>query len=150
MKRIWRGCLIALLVVLGGFMLWPRNLGEAFDAEKQFAVSVTLFDVVDGRPDNKTEQYDLPAGTETGRRINDLLSRHTYHLTLGSLMGDNVIDDPTVTMHFVNSEGVFLTLSDTAELFLNHRTYRLDYWGRERGAELCQEILMLLRGTKEE
>ena len=139
--------MIALLVVLGAFMLWPRNLGEAFDAEKQFAVSITIFDVVNGRPDNRTEQYDLPAGTEAGARINELLSRHTYHLTLASLMGDDAINGPTITMHFVNSEGTFLTLTGgTTELFLNHRTYRLDYWGKDRGTELCEEILTILRG----
>lgn len=146
MKRIWRGVLVALLVVLGAFMLWPRNLGEAFDAEKQFAVSITIFDVVNGRPDNHTEQYDLPAGTEAGARINDLLSRHTYHLTLSSLMGDSVIDGANITMHFVNSDGVFLTLTGgTTELFLNQRTYRLDYWGRDRGTELCEAVLAILR-----
>ena len=147
MKRIWRGILIALLVVLGVFMLWPRNLGEAFDAEKQFVVSVTVFGVTDGRPDNQNEQYDLPAGTEAGAKINDLLARHTYHLTLGTLMGDSVIEGPHITMHFVNSDGVFLTLTGGAgELFLNHRVYRLDYWGKDRGTELCEEILTILRG----
>jgi len=145
MKRFWRIVLVVLLVVLGAFMLWPRDLGEAFDAEKQFAVSVTIFGVTDGRPDNQNEQYDLPAGTEAGARINDLLAQHTYHLTLGSLMGDSVIESPDITMHFVNSDGAFLTLTGgTGEMFLNHRVYRLDYWGADRGTQLCNEILGVL------
>ena len=149
MKRVRRGIPVALLVLLSAFMLWPRDLGAAFDAEKQFAASVTVFGVTNGRPDNRNEQYDLPAGTEAGRRINDLLAQHTYHLTLESLMGDSVIDGPTLTLHFVNSDGVFLTLTGgTTELFLNHRTYRLDYWGKERGTELCEEILAILRETE--
>lgn len=146
MKRIWRGVLIVLLVVLAAVMLWPRNLGEAFDAEKQFVVSVTIFDVADGRPDNQNEQYDLPAGTEAGAQINDLLAQHTYHLTLGSLLGDSVIESPDITMHFANSDGTFLTLAGGAgEMFLNHRVYRLDYWGADRGTELCNAILDVLR-----
>lgn len=146
MKRVWRFSLIALLAVLAAVMLWPRSLGEAFDAEKQVAVSVTVFGFTNGRPDNQNEQYDLPAGSEAGNRINELLSQHTYHLTLGSLLGDSIIDGPDMTMHFVNSDGVFLTLAGgTAELFLNHRVYRLDYWGKDRGTELCAEILTILR-----
>ena len=146
MKRIWRTFLIVLLVVLGAFMLWPRDLEEAFDTEKQFAVSATIFDVVNGRPDNQNEQYELPTDSEKGERIGELLEKHTYHLTLGSLLGKNVIDGPTMTLHFINSEGTILSLAGgTAELFLNHRTYRLDYWGKDRGTELCEAILEILR-----
>lgn len=146
MKRIWRGFLIVLLVLLGAVMLWPRDLGEAFDTEKNMAVSVTIFGVTNGHPDNRTEQYELPDGSEQGRRIGELLAEHTYHLTLGSLMGRDVIDGPTMTLHFINGEGTLLSLTGgTAELFLNHRVYRLDYWGADRGTELCEEILAILR-----
>jgi len=146
-KRIWRGFLIALLVVLGAFMLWPRDLGEAFDTEESIAVSVTIFGVTNGQPDNRTEQYELPAGSEKGKHIGKLLSQHTYHLTLGGLMGKDVINGPTMTLHFINGEGTLLSLTGgTAELFLNHRVYRLDYWGKDRGTELCEQILGILRG----
>lgn len=146
MKRIWRGFLIVLLVLLGAVMLWPRDLGEAFDTEKNMAVSVTIFGVTNGQLDSRTEQYELPDGSEQGGRIGELLAEHTYHLTLGSLMGRDVIDGPTMTLHFINGEGTLLSLTGgTAELFLNHRVYRLDYWGADRGTELCEEILAILR-----
>lgn len=146
MKRIWRGFLIVLLVLLEAVMLWPRDLGEAFDTEKNMAVSVTIFGVTNGQPDNRTEQYELPDGSEQGRRIGELLAEHSYHLTLGGLMGRDVIDGPAMTLHFINGEGTLLSLTGgTAELFLNHRVYRLDYWGADRGTELCEEILAILR-----
>lgn len=147
MKRIWRGTLIALLVLLGAFMLWPRDLDEAFDTEESIAVSVTIFGVTNGQLDNKTEQYELPADSEEGERIEELLSQHSYHLTLGSLMGKNTIEGPDVVIHLFNGKGELLTLAGgTAELNLNHRVYRLDYWGADRGTELCGEILAILRG----
>ena len=146
MKRIWRGFLIALLVVLGAFMLWPRDLGEAFDAEESIAVSVTIFDITNGQLDNKTEQYELPADSEAGKHIDALLSRHSYHLTLGSLMGDDSIEDLTMAIHLYNGKGELLTLTGgTSEINLNHRVYRLNYWGKDRGTELCEEILKILR-----
>lgn len=146
MKRIWRIVLIVLLVVLGAFMLWPRNLGGAFDTEESMAVSVTIFGITNGQLDNRTEQYELPAGSEQGERIGELLEKHTYHLTLGSLVGKNVIEGPDMVLHLYNGKGELLTLAGgTAELNLDHRVYRLDYWGTGRGTELCEEILEILR-----
>ena len=146
MKRIWRGVLVALLVVLGAFMLCPRNLGEAFDTEESIAVSVTIFGVTNGQLDNKTEQYELPADSEKGEEIEELLAQHTYHLTLSSLTGDDSIEDLTVAIHLFNGKGEHLTLTDAGgQINLNHRIYRMDYWGKDRGAELCGEILEILR-----
>ena len=52
----------------------------------------------------------------------------------------------TVTLHFNNGGGTLLSLTgNTTELFLNHRVYRLDYWGRDRGTELCEAVLNILR-----
>ena len=146
MKKSWKIVLAAVLAVLAAWMLWPRNLGEAFDAEESIAVSAIIFGVTDGRVDNETEEYQLPAGSEKGERIGELLSQHTYHLTLGTLTGRDVIEGTTVTLHFNNGVGTLLSLTgNTAELFLNHRVYRLDYWGRDRGTELCQAVLNILR-----
>jgi len=146
-KRIWRTFLIVLLVVLGAFMLWPRDLEEAFDAEERIAVSVTLFGITNGQLDNQTEQYELPADSEKGERIEELLTEHTYHLSLSSLTGDDTIENLTVAIHLSNGKGQRLTLTDTGEINLNHRIYRLDYWGKDRGTELCEAILEILRGA---
>lgn len=146
MKKTWKIALAAVLAVLAVWMLWPRNLGEAFDTEESIAVSAIIFGITDGRVDNKTEEYQLPAGSEKGERIGELLAQHTYHLTLGSLMGENVIENHTMVLHFNNGEGTMLSLTgNTTELFLNHRVYRLDYWGRDRGTELCEAVLNILR-----
>ena len=137
----------AVLAVLAVWMLWPRNLGEVFDATESLAVSVTIFDVTDGRVDNQTEEYRLPADAEKGERIGELLSRHSYHLTLGTLTGRDVIEGHTVTIHLYNGKGMPLTLTGggKAELFLNHRVYRLGYWEKDRDMELCEELLAVLR-----
>ena len=146
MKKSWKIVLIAALAVLAAWMLWPRNLGVAFDAEESVAVSAIIFGVTDGRVDNETEEYRLPADSEKGRKIGELLAQHTYHLTFGSLTGRDVIEGATTTLHFNNGKGTLLSLTGgTAELFLNHRVYRLDYWGADRGAELCEAILGILR-----
>ena len=146
MKKTWKIALAAVLAVLTVWMLWPRNLGEAFDTEESIAVSAIIFGITDGRVDNKTEEYQLPAGSEKGERIGELLAQHTYHLTLGTLTGRDVIEGATVTLHFNNGAGTLLSLTgNTAELFLNHRVYRLDYWGRDRGTELCEAALNILR-----
>ena len=147
MKKVWKIVLVAALTLLAVWMLWPRNLGSAFDTTKNIAVSVTIFGVTDGRVDNQTEEYRLPADSEKGSRIGELLSRHTYHLTLGSLMGKDVIEGHTVTIHFYNGKGTPLSLTGGGrkELFLNHRVCRLGYWGAERDMELCEEILDVLR-----
>ena len=145
MKK-WKVAVAAALVLLAAWMLYPRNLGAAFDAEQSTAVSVTVFGITDGQIDNKTEEYRLPAGSEKGARINELLSQHSYHLTVGTLMGQNVIEDHTMILHFNNREPAYLSLTGgTTKLFLNHRVCRLDYFGQERGTELCEEILNILR-----
>ena len=38
MKKTWKIALAAVLAVLAVWMLWPRNLGEAFDTEESMAV----------------------------------------------------------------------------------------------------------------
>ena len=147
MKKTWKIALAAVLAVLAVWMLWPRNLGEAFDTEESIAVSAIIFGITDGRVDNKTEEYQLPAGSEKGERIGELLSQHTYHLTLGTLTGRDVIEGHTVTIHLYNGKGMPLSLTGGGkkELFLNHRIYRLGYWGAERDMELCEELLAVLR-----
>jgi len=146
MKKLRKIVLAAVLAVLAVWMLWPRNLGDAFDTEESIAVSVIIFGITDGRVDNETEEYRLPAGSEKGERIGELLSQHTYHLTLGSLVGENVIENHTMVLHFNNGKGTMLSLTgNSTELFLNHRVYRLDYWGRDRGTELCEAVVDILR-----
>ena len=146
MKKSWKIVLISALVVFTSWMLWPRNLGEAFETEESIAFSAIIYGVTDGRIDKKTEEYQLSADSEKGKRIGELLSHHTYHLTLGSLAGKDVIEGATITFHLNNSEGTFLSLmGGTTELFLDHRVCRLGYWGRERGTELCEAILNILR-----
>ena len=146
MKKAWKIGLIAVLAALAAWMLWPRNLGEAFDTEESIAVSATIFGITDGRIDNQTEEYTLPADSEKGARIGELLSQHSYHLTPGTLIGQNVIEDHTMILHFNNSEGTMLSLTGgTTKLFLGHRVYRLDYFGAERGTQLCEELLSILR-----
>ena len=147
MKKRWKMILAAALAVLVVWMLWPRNLGAAFDTEGSLAVSVTIFGVTDGRVDNQTEEYRLPAGSEKGKRIGELLAQRSYHLTLGTLTGKDVIEGHTVTIHFYNGKGTPLSLTGGGrkELFLNHRVYRLGYWGADRDMELCEELLAVLR-----
>ena len=146
MKRIWRITLIVLLVALGTFMLWPRELEEGFDTSESIAVSATIFGITNGKLNNRVEQFELPAGSEAGARIGELLSQHTYHLTLSTLTGDETIEGPTMVLHLFNGKGEHLTLTGgTGELNLNHRIYRLDYWGADRGTELCEAVLAILR-----
>jgi len=139
--------LAAALTLLAVWMLWPRNLGAAFDTEESVAVSVTIFGVTDGRVDNQTEEYRLSADSEKGKRIGELLAQRSYHLTLGTLTGRDVIEGHTVIIHLYNGKGTPLSLTGggKAELFLNHRVYRLGYWGADRDMELCEEILAILR-----
>lgn len=145
MKKVIVGAVLAA-VAFAAWMLWPRPLGEAFDTSEHTASSVTVFGITDGNPDNQVEEYEMEAGSDKGRRIGELLARHTYHWTLGSLTGDDTIEDLTMAIHLFNGKGQQLTLAGgTAELNLNHRIYRLDYWGADRGTKLCEEVLAILR-----
>lgn len=147
MQKKWKIALASGLILLAVWMLWPRNLGAAFDTTESIAVSVTIFGVTDGRVDNQTEEYRLPADSEKGARIGELLSQHTYHLTRGGLMGKDVIEGHTVTIRFYNGKGTPMSLTGGGkkELFLNHRVCRLGYWGAERDMKLCEELLEILR-----
>ena len=56
-RAIWGTVLAALLVV--AWMLWPRSLAKAFDAEQQFAATVVKTGVKDGKTwSDSSGQYD--------------------------------------------------------------------------------------------
>ena len=44
-----KAALLAVAAVFAAWMLWPRSLAKAFDAEQGLAASVTVFGVRDGK-----------------------------------------------------------------------------------------------------
>ena len=70
MRKWQKTALLAAAAVFAAWMLWPRSLAKAFDAEQGLAASVTAFGVRDGRAwMDSSEQYDLEGGCAALREV---------------------------------------------------------------------------------
>ena len=147
MRKWQKAALLAAVAVFAAWMLWPRPLARAFDAEQGLAASVTVSGVRDGHLwMDSSEQYDLEDGCP---QLKAALERYSYHLCLDTLTGENAIDgkggtDRTVHLYNVNDQN--LTSNGTARIFVDGRVYRVGYPGNRRGTSLNQDILAALRG----
>ena len=147
MRKWQKTALLAAAAVFAAWMLWPRPLAKAFDAEQGLAASVTASGVRDGRAwMDSSEQYDLEEGCAALREV---LEGYSYHLCLDTLTGENAIDgkggtDRTVHLYNVNDQD--LTSNGTARIFVDGRVYRVGYLGSQRGTALNRDILAALRG----
>ena len=89
MRKWQKTALLAAAAVFAAWMLWPRPLAKAFDAEQGLAASVTASGVRDGRAwMDSSEQYDLEEGCAALREV---LEGYSYHLCLDTLTGENAI-----------------------------------------------------------
>ena len=144
-RAIWGTVLAALLVV--AWMLWPRSLAKAFDAEQQFVATVVKTGVKDGESwSDSSEQYDLEEGCAALREV---LEGYSYHLCLDTLTGENAIDGKggtDHTVHLYNVSAQSLISNGTARIFVDGRVYRVGYLGSRRGTALNRDILAALRG----
>lgn len=143
-KAIWSVVLAAAL--FAAWMLWPRSLAKAFDAERQFVASVAKVGVKDGQLwSDYSEQYDL----EGSALLREVLEGYSYHLCWGSLTGANAIDDKGGTnesLHLYNNGDEEMISNGTCRIMLNGRVVKVGYWGHGRGTALNQDLLAALRG----
>lgn len=136
----------AAVVLFAAWMLWPRPLAGEFDAERQFAASVTKQGVRDGKLwMDVSEQYELEGSTA----LQEVLECYSYHLCWDSLTGENAIDGrggTYETLNLYNSGDEELISNGTSRLILNDRVVKVGYWGHGRGTALNQDLLAALRG----
>lgn len=145
----WAGLLAAaaaVVVLFAAWMLWPRPLAVEFNAERQFAASVTKQGVRDGKLwMDVSEQYELEGSTA----LQEVLEGYSYHLCWDSLTGENAIDGrggTYETLNLYNSGDEGLISNGTSRLILNGRVVKVGYWGHGQGTALNQELLAALRG----
>lgn len=147
MRKWQKTALLAAAAVFAAWMLWPRPLAKAFDAEQGLAASVTASGVRDGRAwMDSSEQYDLEDGCA---RLQEVLEQYSYHLCLDTLAGENAIDGKggtDHTVHLYNVSAQSITSNGTARIFVDGRVYRVGYLGSRRGTALNRDILAALRG----
>lgn len=142
-KAIWGIVLAAVL--FAAWMLWPRPLAKAFDAERQFVAMVVKCGVRDGESwSDSSEQYDLEGSAALG----EVLEGYSYHLcwdTLFSTNSMNLKGGTDETVYLYNAGAEKLTTGGTSQVMLNGRIYRIGYLGNRKGTALNQEILTALR-----
>ena len=147
MRKWQKAALLAAVAVFAAWMLWPRPLARAFDAEQGLAASVTVSGVRDGHLwMDSSEQYDLEDGCA---RLQEVLEQYSYHLCLDTLTGENAIDGKggtDHTVHLYNVSAQSLISNGTARIFVDGRVYRVGYLGSRRGTALNRDILAALRG----
>lgn len=147
MGRRKKAVLLAAVAVFAAWMLWPRSLAKAFDAEQGLAASVVVSGVRNGRPwMDSSEQYDMEEGCAALREV---LEGYSYHLCWDTLTGENAIDGKggtDHTVHLYNISAQSLVSNGTAHIFADGRVYRVGYLGSRRGTALNRDILAALRG----
>lgn len=143
MGRRKKAVLLAAVAVFAAWMLWPRSLAKAFDAEQGLAASVVVSSV---RDRDSSEQYDMEEGCAALREV---LEGYSYHLCWDTLTGENAIDGKggtDHTVHLYNISAQSLVSNGTARIFADGRVYRVGYLGSRRGTALNRDILAALRG----
>lgn len=147
MGRRKKAVLLAAVAVFAAWMLWPRSLAKAFDAEQGLAASVVVSGVRNGRSwMDSSEQYDMEEGCAALREV---LEGYSYHLCWDTLTGENTIDGKggtDHTVHLYNISAQSLVSNGTARIFADGRVYRVGYLGSRRGTALNRDILAALRG----
>ena len=115
----------AAVAVFAAWMLWPRSLAKAFDAERQFVASVAKVGVKDGQLwSDYSEQYDL----EGSALLREVLEGYSYHLCWDSLTGENAIDGKGGTnesLHLYNNGDEALISNGTCRIMLNGRVVKV-------------------------
>lgn len=136
---------VALAAVLfAAWMLWPRPLAGAFDADQPFTVHVTDLGIRDGSAFIETgDPVAVEPGTPEAEAVKQALAGHSYHLCLDTLTGADSLDGiGTRKIALYGQDGTGLNIfSGNTRIYCGGRYVRLDYWGKGRGAALCEELL---------
>lgn len=155
-RKIFCGCLLALAALFAAWMLWPRPLASGLEmADSLWAFVITddvevTYDegIPIARPVGNVESYDeIPADSAAGTAIWQVLENHTYHLCLDTLTGKQGLEDIGQLQVNLYGDGWDLKVfSGTRKAFLNGRLIRLDCWGDDDAARLCEALAAALRG----
>ena len=151
-EKIFRGLpllLAAAVVAFAAWMLWPRSLEGAFDAQGGLSVTVITsgVEVVDmnSRPYQNVENYTVEASSPEAEAIGEILEGYSYRLCWESLTGKSLIGNiGNVSVHLYGPEGDFSVFSGTGKVRLNGQTV---YLTGGRSSALCEVLTALLRGT---
>lgn len=142
-KRILTAALLAV-ALFTAWMLWPRPLAGAFDADQPFTVHVTDLGIRDGSAFIETgDPVAVEPGTPEAEAVKQALAGHSYHLCLDTLTGADSLDGiGTRKIALYGQDGTGLNIfSGNTRIYCGGRYVRLDYWGKGRGAALCEELL---------
>lgn len=144
-KKKW---LCVALVILCAAVYWrPMNLGAAVTAEhSNFSVVSILHRITNGKIDNLTRSYDLPAGSAEAAAMADILEKYSYHRCLRTYISDGSMDgkggsDYTILLSTTREH---ITFTGTGEIAIGSRVYRTDYIGRRNSMDLVEEVAALL------
>lgn len=143
-KKLIAGVLLAAVVLFTAWMLWPRPLAEAFDADQPFTVHVTDLGIRDGSAFIETgDPVTVEPGTPEAEAVKQALAGHSYHLCLDTLTGTDSLDGIGARkIALYGQDGTELDVfSGSTRIYCGGRYVRLDYWGDARGAALCEELL---------
>ena len=142
-RLLWALPLLCAIVIY-----WrPMSLGEAVTAEESnYAVTSILHRVTNGKIDNLSLSYDLPAGSGEAAAMAEILEKYTYHRCLRTPFSDGSMDgkggsDHTILLSTTKEHIIF---SGTGEILLGSRVYRTDYFGNKKGMKLVEEAAALL------
>ena len=150
-RRIVCGVLLAAVLALAAWMLWPRSLGEVFDPAFPLSAAVTRDSFhIEGDftvQDTETVSCTVKPGSPEMEAVCEILGRYRCHLCLDSLTGETVIQDVgDVGVRIRDQEGreLWVSSAKSGKIFLNHRVVRAGYWGGAKGAALCKELAAVL------
>ena len=151
-EKIYRGLPLLLAAAVAAFsawMLWPRSLAGAFDAQGGLSVTVITSGVevadMNSRPYQNAEDYTVGALSPESEAIGELLEEYSYRLCWESLTEKSLIENiGNVSVQLYGPEGDFSVFSGTGKVRLNGRTF---YLTGGRSAALCEALTALLRGA---
>ena len=152
--HVRRTILILVLAAAAAFaawMLWPRSLAGAFDAQGGLSVTVITsgVEVVDmnSQPYQDMENYTVEASSPEAEALGEILQGYSYRLCWESLTGKSLIEDiGNVSVKLYGPERDLSVFSGTGKIRLNDRTV---YLTGGRSAALCEALTALLRGENE-
>lgn len=142
-RWIWYG-ILTVAAVFFVWMMWPRSLAKAFDAE-EFAGMVIVSSVDHGVASQNVLQYYAEPGSEAAEKATERLEGEYYHLCLDTLVGSNGIDNiGAYHVSLDSTEGSLQVFSGTKKIFVDHDVVRLGYLGHARAKALCDDLIDIL------
>ena len=135
----------AVIIAVALAFLLPLSFSDIVSPDAEMLIQLVEFFPADGRVTTSTKEYIFTPDSAEHEQLRQALDNYSYHRSLSTfLSGNNTL--PLENRFYINlfsGENVIKT-GEADEIKVNHRVYRVGYFGSDAAFAMTDELKSIL------